>query len=120
MGLAIYIVASVVFSIVFMPALRRFDGPPIPDRWAQDIALGPLSVFEKDRLMGMMGIRRALNGSLFRAVLLIIAWAGCAVLFFTGGSAVDWKVAVLFGFAWGFGLAIAWYNIAKAWSRLRS
>lgn len=96
MGLAVYIVASVVFSIVFMPALRKFVGPE------------------------MVGVRLMLSGGLFVAILLIIGWAGSGVLFFTGHSAPDWKVAIVFGFAWGFGLAIAWHNIAKAWSGGRS
>lgn len=117
MELLTYFLASLFFAIISFPGLRRYDGPRISDRFIQDMAFGPASFFEREERMHMVGMRRMLSGGLFRAGWIIIGWGATGVLFFMGDATLGFLPALLFAFPWGFGLAVAYYNIRKWLSR---
>ncbi len=118
MELLTYIGSSLLFALFFFRGLHRYDGPRIPDHVIQDLDSGPVSFFEREEMMRVLGMRRMLTGSLFRAGWLIICWGSVGVLFFMGDQPLGIFPAVLFAFPWGFGLAVAYYNIRK-WLALR-
>jgi hypothetical protein len=78
------------------------------------MAFGSRSFAERESGMAEFGMRRMLSGSLFRAGWLIIGWAGTGIYLFAGDKGIHGVVpALLFSFPWGFGLAVAFYNIRK-------
>lgn len=114
MELITYLVASAMFALLNFPGLRRYDGPKIPERILNDITFRSRSFFERQESMHRFGMRRMLSGSLFRAGWLLVGWGGTGILFFTGENRIQGIVpAVAFAFPWGFGLAVAIYNIRK-------
>ncbi len=41
----VYFIISILLAVFFFRELGRYDGPKIPDRTQNDIALGPRSIF---------------------------------------------------------------------------
>jgi tetratricopeptide (TPR) repeat protein len=114
-----YVCSSLVSALVFKPGLAKHDGSPIDEATVNRVAFGSDSFFEREDFMHKAEMRMMLRGSPIFAAFCIIGWGATGLLFFTGESQMGWKAALLFGAPWGFGLALAWYNIAKAWSRHR-
>ncbi len=108
----VYFIISILLAVFFFRELGRYDGPKIPDRTQNDIALGPRSIFEREVTMNAFFMRRMLSGSWFRAIWMFGLWLAIPVFLLSSGSVPD-AAAIVFALPGGFALAVASYNVRK-------
>ena len=114
MELLTYFIVTIVLAIIFFPGLRRYDVPNTTNRMMNRFAYDSRSFFEREQLTNELGLRRMLSGSLFRVCWLLVGWGGTGIFLFIGDNKIQgFLTAIAFAFPWGFGLAVAVYNIRK-------
>ena len=109
----IYFIISILLAIFFFRGFWRYDGPKPDYRHLNEFYYNKYVGFdEKLNTMHVMGIRRMLSGSWFRAIYMFLLWLSIPVFILPLGSYSAF-IPIAFAIPGGFALAISVYNFRK-------